>query len=101
MIKAKKLLPGDNQLRHVQVRQLPRHALGQFEDLIYPAAKAEAYRPDSVPRGELRRVVKPTANGQDIIEWIGQESFVKNMGRPGRRVAGFLYPDGHYRLPPH
>jgi hypothetical protein len=30
LIKAKKPIPGNNRLRHVQVRQLPREALGKF-----------------------------------------------------------------------
>jgi hypothetical protein len=89
LIKAKRLLPGDNELRRVQVRQLPRSALSQFEDMIFAAAKAEAFRPDSVPDGEMRKVVRPTANGSEIIEWVGKTSFVKAMGRPGRKVLSF------------
>jgi hypothetical protein len=96
--KAKKLLPGTNKLRHIEIWDLPASALGNFEDQIYPAARAEAFRPDSVPAGEMRKVHKPTANGHEIIEWIGRESFVKQLGRQGRRVTGFLFPDGHYRL---
>ena len=84
LIQAKKLLPGDNELRHVQIRQLPSDALRQFEDMIYPAAKAEGYKADSVPAGEMRKVVEVDGNGMKIIKWIGQHSFVKDLGQPGR-----------------
>lgn len=94
LIKAKKLLPGDNRLRHVQIRQLPREALSQFEDMIYPAARAEAWKADSVPAGEMRRVEERDSNGMKIVRWIGKESFVKSMGRPGRRVVSFNTPNG-------
>jgi hypothetical protein len=94
LIKAKRLLPGDNRLRHVQVRQLPHSALGQFEDMIFAAAKAEAFRPDSVPEGEMRRVEERDSNGLKMIRWIGKVSFVKAMGRPGRRVVSFNTSQG-------
>jgi hypothetical protein len=96
LIQAKKLIPGDNELRHVQIRQLPRSALSQFEDMIYPAAKATAYSADSVPAGEMRAIQETDGNGLKMIRWIGAECFVKSMGRPGRRVLGFLHNDGHY-----
>jgi hypothetical protein len=94
LIKAKKLLPGDNRLRHVQIRQLPREALSQFEDMIYPAARAEAWKSDSVPRGQMRRVEEVDSNGMKMVRWIGQECFVKQMGRPGRRVVSFNTSNG-------
>jgi hypothetical protein len=94
LVKAKKLLPGTNRLRHVKIWDLPANALSQFEDLIYPQARAEAHRPDSVPPGELRKVHVPTANGHEIIEWVGQQSFVVGMGRPGRGVVAFRTPHG-------
>jgi hypothetical protein len=94
LIKAKKLIPGDNELRHVQVRQLPRDALAQFEDMIYPTCRSTAYSADSVPDGEMRQVVERDSNGLKMIRWIGKESFVKQMGRPCRRVLTFNTPQG-------
>jgi hypothetical protein len=94
LIMAKKLIPGSNELRHVQVRQLPREALSAFEDEIYPAARATAYSADSVPAGEMRAIQERDKNGLTMIRWIGQESFVKAMGRPGRRVVSFNTPNG-------
>jgi hypothetical protein len=55
LIQAKKLLPGTNRLRHVTIRQLPSSALGKFEDLIYPAAKAEAYSADRCQMAKCAR----------------------------------------------
>jgi hypothetical protein len=84
LIKAKRLLPGDNELRHVQVRQLPSSALGQFEDLIYPAARAEAYNATSVSPGEMRKVTEIDGNGMKVVKWIGQRSFTDQFLQPGR-----------------
>jgi hypothetical protein len=94
LIQAKKLLPGDNELRHVQVRQLPRDALGQFENLIYPAAKAEAHKSTSVPDGEMRRVVEIDSNGLKMVSWIGQRSFVLDptYGHRAGRLAKIRDP---------
>jgi hypothetical protein len=96
LIQAKKLLPGDNELRHVQIRQLPSDALRQFEDMIYPAARAAAYSADSVPDGQMRAIEETDKNGLKMTRWIGKESFVKAMGRPGRRVLSFLHNDGFF-----
>ena len=84
LIQAKKLLPGTNKLRHVTICQLPSSALGKFEDLIYSAAKAEAYFADSVPDGEMRRVTERDSNGLMMTRWVGQHSFVRDFTRPGR-----------------
>jgi hypothetical protein len=80
LIQAKKLIPGDNELRRAQIRQLPRDALRQFEDMIYPVAKATAYSADSVPRGEMRPIQETDSNGLKMTRWIGRECFVKAMG---------------------
>jgi hypothetical protein len=94
LIKAKKLLPGDNRLRHVEVRKLPSNALERFEDMIYPAAKATAYDRDSVADGETRRVVQTDTNGMKIINWVGNRSFIHDFARPGHR-ARIRTPDTH------
>ena len=44
----------------------------------------------------MRRVVEVDGNtGMKIVKFIGRECFVKDMTRPGRRVASFLTPYGH------
>jgi hypothetical protein len=50
-----------------------------------------AYRPDSVPAGETQQRVRLDQNGQKIIEWIGQRSFIHDFTLPGRRVTSFLF----------
>jgi hypothetical protein len=62
-----------------------------FEPQIYSACAEAAKRPDSVPPGEMRMLKTRDQNGQEIITWLGQESFVKDMGRPGRRVVSFMH----------
>jgi hypothetical protein len=55
------------------------------------ACKVEAFNPATVPRGEMREIVKTDANGLKVRHFIGQDCFVKQMGRPGRRVKSFLF----------
>jgi hypothetical protein len=90
LVKMKKLLPENHKLR-IPVRKMPNDVLDVFDPQICKAVRDAAYRPDSVPRGELRRVVKVDGNGSKMVEWVGQESFVKQMGRPGRKVVSFMH----------
>jgi hypothetical protein len=85
-ILCKRQLPDGHELRRVQIRQLPDNALPVFEDKIYAECKASAMRPDSVAPGELRRVETVDQNGLKIVNWIGQECFVKEFTQPGRKV---------------
>jgi hypothetical protein len=98
-VKLKKQLPEAHKLRQVQYRRLDDQVLSIFEPQLYNAVRAEAHNPNTVPPGEFRRVVKSDANGMKIIEWVGQESFVKAMGRPGRRVQSFRRLVDHYGRP--
>lgn len=91
LVKIKKLLPEGHELRKVQIRRMPNDALNVFEPQILKACRSEAYNPNTVPRGEFRKVVKVDANGSRMVEWVGQESFVKQLGREGRRVVSFLH----------
>ena len=56
-------LPQNHDLYQVQFRQLPADVLQVFEPQLLQAC----------------------------VDWIGRESFVKQMGRPGRRVKSFLF----------
>jgi hypothetical protein len=91
---AKKRLPEDHQLRKFQVKHIPFDAFQVVEPQIYQACREAAYRPDSVPLGEMRRVEERDSNGMRVVKWIGQEHFVKQMGRPGRRVISFNTSNG-------
>ena len=85
-------LPQTHDLYQVQFRQLESDALQVFEPQLLNACVVEAYNPAHVPLGELRKVEELDEFGKlKTIKWIGQESFVKAMGRPGRRVKSFLF----------
>ena len=81
-------------MRQVQFRALRDDAFDVLEPHLLRDCKSTAYRADSVPPGEMRRVVEVDANGNKIIKWIGQQSFVRDMMIPGRRVLGFRTPQG-------
>lgn len=90
----KTFIPTTHDLYKVQMRSLPADAIAGFEEMLLPACKVEAFNPMTVPRGEIREVVKTDANGLKIRCFIGQESFVKHMMRPGRRVVSFRTDKG-------
>ena len=85
-------LPQTHPLYEVQFRQLKADALGVLEPQLLQACVVEANNPVHVPAGELRKVEELDEYGKlKTIRWVGQESFVKAMGRPGRRVTSFLF----------
>jgi len=85
-------LPQAHPLYAVQMRALKADALGALEPQVLQAAVIEANNPCHVAPGELRKVEELDDFGKlKTIKWIGQESFVKAMGRPGRRVKSFLF----------
>jgi hypothetical protein len=85
-------LPQNHDLYQVQFRQLPADVLQVFEPQLLSAVVVEANNPAHVPPGELRKIERLDEYGKvKTIDWIGQESFVKQMGRPGRRVKSFLF----------
>ena len=85
-------LPQNHDLYQVQFRQLPADVLQVFEPQLLSAVVTEAYNPAHVPPGELRKIEEYDEYGKvRTIRFIGQESFVKAMGRPGRRVKSFLF----------
>jgi len=85
-------LPKNHPLYAVQMRELRADALQALEPQVLKAAVVEANNPCHVEPGELRKVEELDEYGKlKTIKWIGQESFVKAMGRPGRRVKSFLF----------
>ena len=88
-------IPQTHDLYKVQMRQLPDDVLAGFEQMLLPAVKVEAFNPLTVPKGEIREVVRTDANGLKVRHFIGQDSFVKFMGRPGRRVVSFRTNQGY------
>jgi hypothetical protein len=74
----------------VKLSALPEEAFGIAEGQIYSDAAVAAANPVDLGAGELRMVTKidPTTGVRSNV-FYGKESFVKGMGRPGRRVAAF------------
>jgi hypothetical protein len=93
-VKLKKLLPENHELRKVQYRALNDAALDALEPQLHAAVRAEANNPNTVPPGEFRKVIDVDQAGGKSVRWIGQESFVKEMGRPGRHVTSFRTDQG-------
>ena len=89
-------LPEVHELYKVQFRGLPADILNPFEAQLLNAVVVEANNPIHVPPGELRKVEELDEFGKlKTIRWIGQESFVKQMMRPGRRVVSFRTDHGY------
>jgi hypothetical protein len=74
----------------VKFSMLPEEAFNIAETQVYSDATAAASNPTDLNAGELRMVTKidPTTGVRSNV-FYGKESFVKAMGRPGRRVASF------------
>jgi len=74
----------------VKLSSLPEEAFGIAETQVYADAVTAAASPSDLEAGELRAVTKTDpSTGVRTIVFYGKESFVKGMGRPGRRVASF------------
>jgi hypothetical protein len=66
-----------------------------FEKLLLDAAKAEGEHPslDNLPPdGSLISRVRTDENNAKWTEYFGKESFIKDLGRPGRRVMRIVHP---------
>jgi hypothetical protein len=89
----KRYLPQTHQLYSVQCRALPADALNVLEPQILTSCVAEAQNPAHVPPGEIRKLERLDDTGRvRFIDWIGEDCFVKQMMRPGRRVVSFRTP---------
>jgi hypothetical protein len=86
-------LPPAHDLFKVQYRALKADALDALEPQLLKAVVTEAVNPAHVPVGQLKKIERFDEYGKvKCIDFIGQESFVKQMGRPGRKVVRFLAP---------
>ena len=93
LVKAKRaFIPRTHELRQFSLDDIRADALQVLEPQLLNACVAEANNPQNVPAGELRKIERLDEYGKvKTIDWIGQESFVKQMMRPGRRVTSFLF----------
>lgn len=92
-------LPQNHPLYQVQFRDLKADALPVFEQQLLPAVVQEANNPAHVPPGQLKKIERFDEYGKvKCIDFIGQQSFVRDMMRPGRKVVRFMAPaDAHGR----
>jgi hypothetical protein len=68
----KTFIPPTHDLYKVNMRGLPADVLVGFEEMLLPACRTEAFNPLTVPKGEIREVVKTDANGLKVRHFIGQ-----------------------------
>jgi hypothetical protein len=95
-------LPQNNEYYKVNYRGLKNDsaALAALEPLALAEVLVQARNPMNVPKGEIRELKQHGRAGRYVSSnFIGQECFVKQMTRPGRRVLGFLHNDGHFYNP--
>jgi hypothetical protein len=79
----------------INCRGIPADILPGIEPQILQAAVTEANNPQNVPVGEIRAINRLDETGRvRCIDFVGRESFVKAMGRPGRKVVSFRTPQG-------
>lgn len=87
---ATKLKSHSTTWKNVKFSRLDDETFTIAEAAVYADATAAAASPIDLKAGELRMVTKvdPTTGVRTNV-FYGNESFVKGMGRPGRRVAAF------------
>jgi hypothetical protein len=84
------LKPYSTVWKQVKFSQLPDEAFTIAEAQVYSDAAVAASNPVDLNDGELREVSRTDPRtGLKTIVFYGRDSFVKGMGRPGRRVASF------------
>jgi hypothetical protein len=88
-------LPQTHQFYKMQMRRLPDDVLPGFEPQILQAAVDAANSPVGMAPGELRKIEEMDEYGKvKTIRFVGPDCFVKQMMRPGRRVASFWTEQG-------
>jgi hypothetical protein len=91
-------LPEGHRMRELDFTDpeaMPKGVLANFEPEVYRDVAAAGSRNDSAAPGELREVIRTDPrNGYKEHLFFGRESFVKQMGVPGRRVVSFWTDQG-------
>jgi hypothetical protein len=87
---ATKLKSHSARWKSIKLTRLDDETFAPIEEQIYADAAVAAANPVDLEAGELRMVarVNPSTGSRENV-FYGKESFVKAMGRPGRRVASF------------
>jgi hypothetical protein len=88
-----------NTLRGLDVYALDDSTFSALKDIYYDGAEAAFPRNDTVPPGEMREVIRvDPRDGLKQHLFYGQDSFIKDMNRSGRRVKSLAMPkDMHGR----
>jgi hypothetical protein len=86
----KKSFLQNHKLYDVNMRGLRGDALPVFETQVLAAVPAERFNPMNVPKGQIEEVKELDEYGATRMTYfIGQDSFVKDMMPPSRRVKAF------------
>jgi hypothetical protein len=89
----RKYIPRGEQIAQVDFDELPDAVVPKFSELMRAAVARNVVRTDNMQPGELKSVMRRDENtGMQIREWHGPTSFVKEMGRPCRRVVRINAP---------
>ena len=84
---AQSYIPPSNPLSNVRLRLLDNEILNTFRPQIFKAVADAALSPESVPEGEMRQRVQVDPNtGHKQRVWIGEQSFVVDMGAQNRKA---------------
>ena len=84
------LKPYSTMWKNSKLSRMDDDTFANVETQIYTDAATAAATPIDLGEGELRMVTKVNpATNQRYHDFYGKESFVKKMGRPGRRVQSF------------
>jgi hypothetical protein len=89
-------LPSSSDLSEIRADELSSAVIDNFEPSLLSQVIAEGLRPsfeNLPPSGELiaRNRVDPATNERSV-EYFGRESFIRGMGREGRRVRCIRNP---------
>jgi hypothetical protein len=92
----RKYIPSGEEIAAVRFdASMPDGVVPKFSEMMRAAVERNLYRTDNMQEGELRPVMETDPNtGMKTRSWIGPTSFVKEMGRPCRRVVSINAPAG-------
>jgi hypothetical protein len=99
---AAQYLPADSDYKkfdYTDPDSVSREILTKFADKVLNGVRRAVWDGDTVAKGQERKVVvkDPLTNQTQYVSYVGKDCFVKNMGRPGRRVVNFMArPDKAY-----
>ena len=87
----------NHELSKVDYRALKSDALAVIEAQVLAAVRTERVNPRNVPLGQIKPIKVLDQYGRtQMTKFIGQESFVKQLNRAGRRVLSFTAGDRVY-----